>query len=92
MGRKDSELKGFLIAQRRKIGSGVSNAPVWVMQKAGKRIYNKRAKKHWRETGLGAKFRKLEKRLGKGRRKGGAKAKRGRIVKHGKSLYVKRPR
>ncbi|VVB99388.1 Uncharacterised protein [uncultured archaeon] len=92
MGRKDAELKDFLIAQRKKIGSGASNAPVWVMQKAGKRIYNKRAKKHWRETNFGAKFDKLEKERNKGKRKSGDKAKRGKTVKHAKSLVVKRPR
>ncbi len=96
MGRKDAELKDFLIAQRRKIGTGMSNAPVWVMQKAGKRIYNKRAKKHWRETSLGAAFRKAQRKQGKvkGHRKikSGDHWKRGMKVKKAKARITKRPK
>ena len=50
---KEEKKKKFLIAARKKIGPGLTNAPVWVMQKAGKRIWNKRQKRHWRETSLG---------------------------------------
>lgn len=58
--RKEGELKDFLIAVRKKIGPGITNAPVWVMQKAGKRIWNARAKRHWRDTDFGKQFRKLK--------------------------------
>ena len=33
---KDSELKQFLVSSRKKIRPGLTNAPVWVLQKAGK--------------------------------------------------------
>lgn len=62
---KDQELKKYLISARKKIGPGLTNAPVWVMQKAGKRIWNPKAHRNWRETSLGAKFRTLKKREGK---------------------------
>ena len=58
---KTEEFKDFLIAKRKKIGPGLTNAPVWVMQKAGKRIWNKSAKRHWRRTEFGLKFRKRQK-------------------------------
>ena len=59
--RKEAALKEFLIATRKKIGPGITNAPVWVMQKAGKRIWNARAQRHWRDTHFGAKYRSLKK-------------------------------
>lgn len=55
---RDQDLKDFLIAIRKKIGAGVTNAPVWAMQKAGKRIWNQYGKRHWRSTNLGKQFRK----------------------------------
>ncbi len=95
MGRKDSELKDFLIAHRKKIGTGTTNAPVWVMQKAGRRIYNKRAKKHWRETDMGGVFTKAQRKQGKveGHRKikSGDHYKRGMKVKKAKGRTEKRP-
>jgi len=60
---KSEELKDFLIAKRKKIGPGLTNAPVWVMQKAGKRIWNPKQKRHWKETDFGDEFRKSEKKL-----------------------------
>lgn len=65
MGRKSLEEKEFLISMRKKIGPGVTNAPVWILQKAGKRIWNKKAKRHWRETHLGELFRRKQKEQGK---------------------------
>jgi ribosomal protein L39E len=65
MGRKTQEEKEFLISQRKKTGPGLTNAPVWIMQKAGKRIYNKKARKHWRETHFGQEFKKKLKEQGK---------------------------
>ena len=58
---KDSELKQFLISSRKKIGPGLTNAPVWVMQKAGKRIWNSKQHRNWRNTSLGDVFRKRKK-------------------------------
>ena len=94
MGRKSSEVKGFLIAQRKKMGTGLTNAPVWVMQKAGKRIYNKRAKRHWTETNLRALHKKILRKQGKVEKKAksGHHEKRGRAVKKQKAVTAKRPR
>lgn len=50
---KEEKKKKFLIAARKKIGPGLTNAPVWVMQKSQTRIWNKRQKRHWRQTNLG---------------------------------------
>lgn len=69
MGRKTQEEKEFLIATRKKIGQGATNAPAWILQKAGKRIWNKKAKRHWRETHFGQLFKKKQKEQGKIRNK-----------------------
>ncbi|HZX34146.1 MAG TPA: hypothetical protein VFF09_02080 [archaeon] len=62
---KDSDKKEFLISARKKIGPGVTNAPVWILQKAGKRIWNKKGKRHWRSTELGKLYRKKQREQGK---------------------------
>ena len=59
--RKEEELKDFLIATRKKVAPGVTNAPVWAMQKKGDRIWNARAHRHWRDTSLGNLYRKRKK-------------------------------
>ncbi|MFA5357451.1 MAG: hypothetical protein WC308_00830 [archaeon] len=46
---KEKEFKDFQISERKKIGSGLTNAPVWIMQKAGKRIWNARQKRTWKD-------------------------------------------
>ena len=58
--KKEDGLKQFLIATRKKIAPGITNAPVWAMQKAGKRIWNARAKRNWRDTDLGKRYRKTQ--------------------------------
>ena len=58
---KEKALKDFLISVRKRVSPGVTSAPVWVLQKAGKRIWNKSAKRHWRRTEFGLKFRKRQK-------------------------------
>ena len=58
---KEKALKDFLISVRKRVSPGVTSAPVWVLQKAGKRIWNKSAKRHWRKTEFGLKFRKRQK-------------------------------
>ncbi|HZX19738.1 MAG TPA: hypothetical protein VFF13_01860 [archaeon] len=65
MGKKDQEEKEFLISSRKSIGAGLTNAPVWILQKAGKRIWNKRGKRHWRQTKLGLVFQRKQKQQGK---------------------------
>jgi ribosomal protein L39E len=57
---KSREKKEFLFAQREKIGKGFTGAPVWVMQKAGKRIWNKTSNRHWRRTKMGHLYKKLK--------------------------------
>ena len=57
---KTREKKEFLIAQRNKVGPGYLNTPVWIIQKAGKRIWNRRQKRNWRQTEFGAEFDKLQ--------------------------------
>lgn len=57
---KDKEFKEYLIAQRKKVGPGYMNTPVWIIQKAGKRIWNKRQKRNWKETEFGFKYKQLK--------------------------------
>ena len=57
---KESEFKEFLISQRRSIGPGFTNVPVWIIQKKGERIWNKKQKRTWKDIDLGKKFRKLK--------------------------------
>ncbi len=60
---KSREKKEFLFAQRKKIGPGYLNTPVWIIQKAGKRIWNRRQKRNWRTTEFGDQHKKLELKL-----------------------------
>ena len=53
---KSSELKTFLATSRKKTCAGIMAAPVWVMQKANKRIYNTKSKRNWRRTEFGQKY------------------------------------
>ncbi|MBI5554141.1 MAG: hypothetical protein HY917_05385 [Candidatus Diapherotrites archaeon] len=55
---RSQEKKEFLIAARKRIAPGITSAPLWAQQKAGKRIYNVRGKRHWRQTDLGMLFKK----------------------------------
>jgi hypothetical protein len=55
---KDQEFKDFQISERKKIGSGLTNAPVWLMQKAGKRLWNSRQKRDWKKFDLGDRYAK----------------------------------
>ncbi len=57
---KSEEKKEFLISTRKKIAPGVTNAPFWIMQKKSGRIWNSRAKRHWRSTDLGNLFEKKQ--------------------------------
>lgn len=58
---KENEFKEFLISSRKKIGPGMTNAPVWVLRKAGKRIWNPKQKRHWKNVDLGYLYRKRKK-------------------------------
>lgn len=62
---KSQDKKDFLIAVRKRTGASVTNAPVWAMQKAGKRIWNRRGKRHWRTTDFGLLFKRKEVEQGK---------------------------
>jgi hypothetical protein len=57
---KDREFKEFLVAQRKKVGPGYMNTPVWIIQKAGKRIWNRRQKRSWKETDFGSQYKELK--------------------------------
>lgn len=50
--RKSKEQKDFLITIRKTHSSQLSPAPVWVIQKSGKRKYNPKQQRNWRETHL----------------------------------------
>ncbi len=63
--KKEKELKDFLISERKKCGSGWTNAPVWAMQKSNERIWNPKQKRHWSRTEFGKEFRKRKKKEGK---------------------------
>ena len=58
--QKTREKKEFLISQRDKVGPGYLNTPVWIIQKAGKRIWNRKQKRNWKQTEFGDEFRKLQ--------------------------------
>jgi hypothetical protein len=59
MGRnKEEKFKDFIISERKKIGSGLTNAPVWTMQKAEKRMWNSRQKRTWKNIDLGKRYEK----------------------------------
>lgn len=53
---RTSEKKQFLRTQRKKTPKGIFAAPVWVMQKSGKRMYNNKAKRSWKSTNFGADY------------------------------------
>ena len=55
---KEKGLKDFLIAERKKIGAGLGSAPVWVLQKAGRRIFSPKSRRNWSETKMGKSYRK----------------------------------
>ncbi|MCR4368882.1 MAG: hypothetical protein NUV67_03175 [archaeon] len=65
MTKKSQEEKEFLISTRKSMGPGLTNAPAWIMQKAGKRIWNKKAQRHWRDTNLMIEYRKKQAEQGK---------------------------
>ncbi len=58
---KDKEFKQFVISTRKRITPGLTNAPVFAMQKKRKRIYNVKGKRHWRGIDLGKMFKKKNK-------------------------------
>lgn len=53
---KDEDFKDFMISERKKTGSGLTNAPVWIMQKAGKRIWNTKQKRTWKNIDMKMKY------------------------------------
>jgi hypothetical protein len=57
---KDEEFKDFMISERKKIGSGLTNAPVWLMQKAGKRLWATKQKRTWKNIDMKKKYLKAK--------------------------------
>ncbi|MDP2665954.1 MAG: hypothetical protein Q8P05_00410 [Candidatus Diapherotrites archaeon] len=76
---KDREMKKHIIVTRQRITSGLTNAPVFAMQKKRARIYNTKAKRHWRSIDLGKMFKKKMK---EHNRKKGYKATKRNAGKH----------
>ncbi len=66
---KDPELKEYLASARRKTGPGYTNAPLWAMRKAGKRLWNKKQKRTWKQTNMGADYRSDQKKTRMSRRR-----------------------
>jgi hypothetical protein len=64
---KTKEFKKFAISTRKKITPGITNAPVFAMQKKRKRIYNTKGKRHWRGIDLGKMFTKKNRRADRGK-------------------------
>ena len=58
---KEQDKKEFLISKRKSVSSGVTSVPVWILQKAGKRIWNPKQKRHWTMTDFGKEYRKQKK-------------------------------
>ena len=54
--QKSQEEKDFLITIRKKHSDRLSPTPVWVIQKAGRRFYNQKQQRNWRETKLMLEF------------------------------------
>ncbi|MBT4191766.1 MAG: hypothetical protein HOE11_00510 [Candidatus Diapherotrites archaeon] len=68
---KEQDFKDFQISERKKTGSGLTNAPVWLMQKAGKRIWNSKQKRTWKNVDIGKKHAKHKSRQAKVIKKSG---------------------
>jgi len=80
---KDKDFKDFMISERKKTGSGLTNAPVWIMQKAGKRIWNTKQKRTWKNIDMKMKyFAAKHKQVPKTKKSGDHK-------KHGKMVTAK---
>jgi hypothetical protein len=70
---KEKEFKDFQISERKKIGSGLTSAPVWLMQKAGKRLWNSRQKRTWTNIGMGDRFKEHQRKQARKTIKSGKK-------------------
>ena len=55
---KNKKFKDFVVSTRKSLRSSISAAPVWAMQKAGKRLWNSKQKRHWKNIGMKKKFNK----------------------------------
>jgi hypothetical protein len=58
---REKEFKEFMISSRKSIGAGYTNAPVWILRKAGKRIWNPKQKRHWKNVDMGDLYRNRQK-------------------------------
>ena len=68
---KDEEFKDFIISERKKIGSGLTNAPVWLMQKAGKRLWSTKQKRTWKNIDMKMRYFEAKQKQGVNNRKSG---------------------
>ncbi len=67
---KRKEFKDFLIAARKKVGQSITKAPFWAVRKKGKRILERKQKRHWKNTELGTEFKRIERKQERKRVKG----------------------
>ena len=68
---KDEDFKDFIISERKKIGSGLTNAPVWLMQKAGKRLWATKQKRTWKVIDMKMKFNEAQQKQQRKKNKSG---------------------
>jgi len=68
---KDEDFKDFMISERKKIGSGLTNAPVWLMQKAGKRLWTTKQKRTWKNIDMKMKFNEAQQKQQRKNKKSG---------------------
>ncbi|MCX8189686.1 MAG: hypothetical protein N3F05_00440 [Candidatus Diapherotrites archaeon] len=58
---KEKKFKDFIISKRRSIRPGIGSTPVWIFQKANKRIFSSKQKRSWKTCEFGKEYRKLKK-------------------------------
>jgi len=59
--QKSGQFKKFMISFRKSTGAGLTNAPIWVIQKSGKRMYNRKQRRTWKDVGMMELFKKATK-------------------------------
>ncbi|MBU0636422.1 hypothetical protein KKE06_05335 [Candidatus Micrarchaeota archaeon] len=67
--RKDQELKDFLISARKRKSPKLTDAPIWAIQRAGKRMFNQTRQRNWRETHLARPYHNQQKKKKKCKKK-----------------------
>jgi ribosomal protein L39E len=76
---KTKEFKQFLISTRKRVTSGLTNAPVFAMQKKRSRIYNTKGRRNWRQIDMMDMFKKSTKKTKRNKGFKGTKRNAGKI-------------